>query len=361
MFYYLIHLIPSYSSTPLRLIDYSTFRAGAALFTAFFLCIAFGPLTLRLLRSAVAPERLTGIYKEEMIDKAKGKTPSMGGLLIVFAIVTASALWSKFTSPYPAIFIGTLLTFSAVGFVDDYCKVVKKDGIKWYTKLLAQTFFALIALWAFAETQPEIFRQFTVPFMKNALCIMPVWLAYVYGALVVVGASNAVNLTDGKDGLCVGCTIFCTIAYGIFAYVSGHAIFAEHLSINFVPGASEVAVLAAAMIGACIGFLWFNCHPAAMFMGDTGSLALGAVIGLISILVKQELLLLVVGGVFVMEIVSVMIQVPSRKLFNKKVFRCTPIHHHFELGGWKETQIVTRFWIIGGLLAMVGLATLKLR
>ncbi len=363
MLYYLIRLLPDYNLTPLRLIDYSTFRAGAALLTAFSLCILFGPLTLRLLRAAIAPERLEGIYDPSMIDKAKGRTPSMGGLLIVFAIIVSTLLWSNFTSPYPPIFLGALLTFSAIGFVDDYYKVVKKDrdGIRARTKFAAQTVLALISLWAFAQTQPEIFRQFTVPFMKNALFIMPVWLAYTYGALVVVGAANAVNLTDGKDGLCVGCTIFCTITYGIFAYVSGHAIFADHLDINFVPGASEVAVLAAAMIGACIGFLWFNCHPASMFMGDTGSLALGGVIGMISILVKQELLLIIVGGVFVMEIVSVMIQVPSRKFFNRKVFRCTPIHHHFELGGWKETQIVTRFWIIAGLLALVGLATLKLR
>ncbi len=363
MFYYLIHLIPNYSSTPLRLIDYATFRGGAALLTAFALCIILGPVTLRWLRMAVAPERLEGIYDASMIDPAKGKTPSMGGLLIVFAIMSATALWSNFTSPYPAIFIGTLLTFSAIGFVDDYYKVVKKDrdGIKVRTKLLSQIFFGMLALWAFSQIQPEIFRQFTVPFIKGSVWTMPVWFAYAYGLFVLVGASNAVNLTDGKDGLCVGCMIPCAIAYGIFAYVSGHAVFADYLSINFVPGASEVAVLAAAMIGACVGFLWFNCHPAAMFMGDTGSLALGSVIGLIAIIVKQELLLVIIGGVFVMEIISVMIQLPCRWLFNKKIFRCTPIHHHFELGGWKETQIVTRFWIIGGLLALIGLATLKLR
>ncbi len=363
MFYYLIHLFPGYENTPLRLIDYATFRAGAALLSAFMLCILFGPLTLHLLRQAIAPERLKGVIDDKFIDHSKGKTPSMGGILIVFSIVVSTAFWGNFTSALPSVFLGTLLTFSAIGFVDDYYKVVKKDrdGIRARTKFICQVFSAVVALWAFHTISPETFTQFTVPFMKGALFTMPLWMAYVYGAFVVVGASNAVNLTDGKDGLCVGCMIFCAAAYGIFAYVTGHSVFAEYLNINYIAGASEVAVLAASMIGACIGFLWFNCHPAAMFMGDTGSLALGGVIGLIAVLVKQELLLVIVGGVFVMEIVSVMLQVASFKLTGKRIFRCTPIHHHFEQGGWTETQIVTRFWIIGGLLALIGLATLKLR
>ena len=363
MFYYLIHLWSGYADTPLRLIDYSTFRSGAALLTAFLLCICFGPMTVRMLKNAIAPERLDGLVDEKFIDKQKGKTPSMGGLLIVFAIAVSTALWSNFSSPLPAVFLGTLLTYSAIGFIDDFYKVFRKDrdGIRGRTKLIFQFLSAGGALWAFSVISPDTFTQFTVPFMKGALFTMPVWLAYLYGSLVVVGASNAVNLTDGKDGLCVGCMIFCALAYGVFAYITGHKVFATYLDVNYIPGASEVVVLTASLIGACIGFLWFNCHPAAMFMGDTGSLALGGVIGLIAVLVKQELLLVIVGGVFVMEIVSVMLQVASFKLTGKRIFRCTPIHHHFEQGGWTETQIVTRFWIIAGLLAFIGLATLKIR
>ena len=363
MFYYLIHLWSGYENTPLRLIDYSTFRSGAALLTAFFLCIIFGPMTVRMLKNAIAPERLKGLVDDKFIDQQKGKTPSMGGLLIVFAIAVSTGLWSDFSNPLPAVFLGTLLTYSAVGFIDDFYKVFRKDrdGIRGRTKLLLQFLSAGGALWAFHQISPETFTQFTVPFMKGALFVMPVWLAYLYGALVVVGASNAVNLTDGKDGLCTGCMIFCALAYGVFAYVTGHRVFAEYLDVNYIAGASEVVVLTAALIGACIGFLWFNCHPAAMFMGDTGSLALGGVIGLIAVLVKQELLLVIVGGVFVMEIVSVILQVASFKLTGKRIFRCTPIHHHFEQGGWTETQIVTRFWIIAGLLAFIGMATLKIR
>lgn len=363
MFYYLIHLWSGYQNTPLRLIDYSTFRSGAALLTAFLLCIFFGPMTVRMLKNAIAPERLKGLVDDKFIDQQKGKTPSMGGLLIVFAIAVSTGLWSDFSNPLPAVFLGTLLTYCAIGFIDDFYKVFRKDrdGIRGRTKLLLQFLSAGGALWAFHQISPETFIQFTVPFMKGALFVMPVWLAYIYGALVVVGASNAVNLTDGKDGLCTGCMIFCALAYGVFAYVTGHRVFAEYLDVNYIAGASEVVVLAAALIGACIGFLWFNCHPAAMFMGDTGSLALGGVIGLIAVLVKQELLLIIVGGVFVMEIVSVMLQVASFKLTGKRIFRCTPIHHHFEQGGWTETQIVTRFWIIAGLLAFIGMATLKIR
>ncbi|MBO5694269.1 MAG: phospho-N-acetylmuramoyl-pentapeptide-transferase [Lentisphaeria bacterium] len=363
MFYYLIHLWSGYQNTPLRLIDYSTFRSGAALLTAFLLCIFFGPMTVRMLKNAIAPERLKGLVDEKFIDQQKSKTPSMGGLLIVFAIAVSTGLWSDFSNPLPAVFLGTLLTYSAIGFIDDFYKVFRKDrdGIRGRTKLILQFLSAGGALWAFHQISPETFTQFTVPFMKGALFVMPVWLAYLYGALVVVGASNAVNLTDGKDGLCTGCMIFCALAYGVFAYVTGHRVFAEYLDVNYIAGASEVVVLTAALIGACIGFLWFNCHPAAMFMGDTGSLALGGVIGLIAVLVKQELLLVIVGGVFVMEIVSVMLQVASFKLTGKRIFRCTPIHHHFEQGGWTETQIVTRFWILAGLLALIGMATLKIR
>lgn len=363
MFYFLTHLFEGYSTTAFRLIDYVTFRAAAAFMTAFLLCLFFGPMTVRMLKNAIAPERLAGLVDQKFIDAAKSRTPSMGGILIVFSIVIATALWSNFSSPLPPVFLGTLLTFSTIGFIDDYIKVVKKnrDGIRARTKFLLQLLFAAGALWAFSVISPDTFHQFTVPFMKGSLFAMPLWFAYAYGLLVVVGSSNAVNLTDGKDGLAVGCMIFSAAAYGIIAYMTGHSVFANYLNINYIPGAAEVTVLTAALIGACVGFLWYNCHPAAMFMGDTGSLALGGVIGLVAVLVKQELLLIVIGGVYVMEIGSVILQVASFKLTGKRIFRCTPIHHHFEQGGWAETQIVTRFWILSGILSLIGLATLKLR
>lgn len=363
MLYFLIHLLPSYQNTPLRLINYITFRAGGALLTAFLLCILLGPLTIRLLKRAVAPERLAGLVDPKFIDPAKSKTPSMGGLLVVFSIVISVLLWCNFANVLPAVFLGTLLTLAALGFADDFLKVVRKnrDGLARKWKILFQTLCALGAIVALYMVSPDTFRQFTAPFLKGPLFIMPVWMACCYGIVVVVSASNAVNLTDGKDGLAAGCLIFYAMTYGVFSYLTGHIRFAEYLDINYIPGAAETSVFATAIMGACIGFLWFNCHPAAMFMGDTGSLALGGVIGLIAILVKQELLLLIVGGVFVMEIGSAFLQILSVKLTGKRIFRCTPIHHHFEQKGWTETQIVTRFWIIAGLLSLIGLASLKIR
>ncbi len=367
MFYWLVTLIPNYKDTPLRLFEYVTFRAGAALLTALVLGILFGPLTVRLLKKfrTAAPTRLAGLMEEKLIDHKKDATPSMGGLLVVGAILLSTLLWSKLNNQLLLVFLGTLIAFSALGFWDDFMKVAyrKRDGIPGKVKLAGQFLISFIALF-FVTRSPELgatFNELCVPFFKTPVWIMPPVIAYLFSMLVVTGTSNAVNLTDGKDGLAVGCTIFCALAYGAFAYMASHRIFAEHLDIHYIAGASEIVVFAMAIVGACIGFLWYNCHPASMFMGDTGSLALGGVIGLIAVLVKQEILLLLVGGVFVMEIVSVMIQVTSFKLTGKRVFLCTPIHHHFEKLGWTETQIVVRFWILSGIFALLGMATLKLR
>jgi len=353
---------------PLRLFDYVTFRAGGALVTALLLCFLLGPLTVRLLKKlrTVAPTRLAGLVDEKFIDRNKDKTPSMGGILIISSILLSTILWANLTNKLVIIFLATLLSLSLLGFLDDFAKIAygKRDGIPGKLKLLFQILIALVAVYFF-DSLPEtgsIVRDLTVPFIKYPILIgMPVVLAYAFGALVVVGSSNAVNLTDGKDGLAVGCAIFCTLTYAAFAYLCGHRLFAEYLSIPFIPGSSEVGVFACAIAGACIGFLWHNCHPASMFMGDTGSLPLGGVIGLIAVLVKQEITLALVGFVFVMEAGSVILQVLSVKLRNKRIFLCSPIHHHFEQKGWTETQIVVRFWIIAGLCALLGLATLKLR
>ena len=362
----LITQIPDYDATPLRLIDYVTFRAGCALMTAVLLAILLGPLTIRLLKNATAPARLEGLVDEKFQNRQKDKTPSMGGILIVFSILVATLLWGNLENGLLLLFIGTLLAFAAIGFWDDAQKVFRKkrDGISAKTKFLAQCAVAGAAS-AILHYIPEAggtFQALCLPFITDPVWIMPFWFALIFSILVIVGSSNAVNLTDGKDGLAVGCTIFCVLTYGAFAYMSSHVVFAKHLGLRFIGGGgAEIVVLAAAIAGACIGFLWHNCHPAAMFMGDTGSLALGGTIGFIAVLVSQEILLIVVGGVFIMEITSVILQVASFKLTGKRIFRCTPIHHHFEQLGWTETQIVTRFWILAGLFALIGLATLKLR
>lgn len=367
MFYFLVvHCIPDYAQTPLRLFDYVTFRAGASLLTAFLIGILFGPMTVRKLKNAIAPARLEGLIKEEVIDHKKDKTPSMGGILVVASIIISILLWGNLTNALLLLFVCTLAAFSAIGFFDDYIKVVKhnRDGIPARLKFLLQVFVSITALTIYSHLSPDTYHNFCdlyVPFFKNPVWTMPYWFALLFSVIVLVGASNAVNLTDGKDGLAVGCTIWCMIAYGIFAYVSSNYVFASHLNLHFISQGGEIVVFSAAIIGACVGFLWYNCHPAAMFMGDTGSLALGGIIGFISVLVNQEFLLIIIGGVFLMEILSVMMQVASFRLTGKRIFRCTPIHHHFELGGWGETQIVTRFWILAGLFALIGLATLKLR
>lgn len=366
MLYYLADLDKLFG--PLRLFYYVTFRAGGALFTALFISIILGPLTVRLLKkfSTTAPSRLKGLVPDEHLDVKKDKTPSMGGLLIVLSIAISTILWANPTNKMILAFLFTLVSLAAVGFIDDYTKVtkLKRDGISGRLKLFLQISIAVIAVW-FLTTVPGSGigeGEVMLPFYKNPIFVqLPLWIILGFASLVVVGSSNAVNLTDGKDGLAVGCSIFCSLTYAIFAYMCGHKIFAGYLSIPFIPGASEVTVFAAAITGACIGFLWFNCHPASMFMGDTGSLSLGGSIGLIAVLVKQELVLILVGGVFVLEAVSVIIQVTSFKLFKKRVFLMTPIHHHFEKKGWTETQIVVRFWILSGIFALLGLATLKIR
>ncbi len=365
MLYYLT--IYSDHFGPFRLFHYVTFRAAGAAITAMLIAFIFGPMTVRMLKkmNATAPSRLKGLVPDEHINPAKDKVPSMGGILIIASMAISTLLWSLPLNPIVTVFLVTLLALGAVGFWDDYTKVLgNRDGIPAKMKLLMQIMIAISAA-AYLNALPEthdILRQVMVPFLKNPIIEdLPAMAAYGFAALVVVACSNAVNLTDGKDGLAVGCSISCMLVYGAFAYFCGHKMFAGYLNVPFIPGASEVVVLAAATVGACIGFLWYNCQPASMFMGDTGSLALGGTIGLIAVLVKQELTLIIVGGVFVAEALSVIIQVISFRLFKKRVFLCTPIHHHFERLGWTESQIVIRFWIISGILAMVGLATLKLR
>lgn len=354
---------------PLRLFEYVSFRSGGALLTAMLIGFLLGPTTVRFLKhlNTVAPSRHKGLIPDALLDAAKDKTPSMGGILIFAAIAISTAFWVVPTNPLLPAFLGTLLALAFLGFLDDYAKVAhrRRDGVSGRFKLFFQFAIAIGAV-AYLMMIPETGEaslQVLLPLLKQPALTgtIGVIAAFVIAVLTVVGSSNAVNLTDGKDGLAAGSIIFCALSYAAFAYVTGHAIFSKYLNVPFIPGASEVMVFATAIIGAAIGFLWYNCHPASMFMGDTGSLALGGSIGLIAVLVRQEAALVLVGGVFVMEALSVIIQVTSFKLTGKRVFLCAPIHHHFERKGWTETQIVVRFWILAGIFAMMGLATLKLR
>jgi phospho-N-acetylmuramoyl-pentapeptide-transferase len=356
--------------TFLRLFGYVTFRAGGAAFTAFLIAVLFGPFTVRTLKRLDA---MGMAHVPEHQGKGdKDRTPTMGGILILASIVISTLLWAPPTNPLVIVFLGLLLALGLVGFFDDYRKLMHKNtaGLAGRWKLVFQAAVGGTAVW-FLHAIPSAGDNVTklmLPFFKDPVIEnMAVWCAISFGALVVVASSNAVNLTDGMDGLAIGCTIICAGAYAVFAYCCGHAGFADYLHIPFVPGASEVVVIATAIAGAGLGFLWHNCLPAAMYMGDTGSLSIGGAIGLIAVLVKQELLLILVGGVFVVEAMSVVLQVGyfkfSRKLTGtpKRIFRCAPIHHHFEQTGWDESKVVVRFWIIAALLAAAGLATLKLR
>ncbi len=381
---------------PLRLFEYVTFRSGGALITSMLLVIFLGPWTIRRLKKFCVPKsaRLEGLVAEQFVDHSKDKTPTMGGLLIIFSIVFSTIFWGDLSNRMVLVFLLLLLPLTALGFYDDYIKVKYKrsvrDGVSGKVKLLIQVLVSFVALYMIYKMPDTMTTKFLVPFFKDPICLKPageaiqfwlppqllpyplftfpaswaflaIGLIFLANILLVTFFSNAVNLTDGKDGLAAGCTVFCVLSFAAVAYVHGHMVFAKYLSIPYIPELGEISVFASAMAGACIGFLWYNCKPAAVFMGDTGSLPLGGSIGLIAVLMGQQFLLIVIGFVFLMEGVSVMIQVASFKLTGKRVFLCTPIHHHFEQKGWSETQIVIRFWIIAGICALIGLATLKLR
>ncbi len=367
MLFYLSHLINIWG--PFRLFSYVTFRSGGAAATAFFLVILLGPLTIRVLKrvNTTAPSRHKGLIPDEFIDESKDKVPTMGGVLIIASIVVSTLLWANPTNQIMFVFLFLIISLCIVGFIDDYAKVVhrNRDGISGKLKLIAQFAIAIIAVGylALLPKTEVCLSQFMVPFVTDPVLtgFYGTLVTIPLGILVVIGSSNAVNLTDGKDGLAIGSVIFCALAYTGFAYITGNTIFAKHLNLHYIAGAGEIGIFSAAIIGAGIGFLWYNCQPASTFMGDTGSLALGGSIGLIAVLVRQELILLLIGGVFVMEAGSVIIQVCVYKLTGKRVFLCAPIHHHFERKGWTENQIVIRFWILAGLFALMGLASLKLR
>ncbi len=368
----MLYLLHYYSDifSPLNVFQYLTFRSVGAGITSFLLCLLFGNFVIRRLIGLKVGQPIRTkeeVHKLSELHGGKAGTPTMGGVLIIGAMLAATLLWVKPASSFVWLALFALLFLGGLGFIDDFLKVTRKksDGISGRIKLAAQILLAGIVTIFFVfnpdQQVAELAKSLYVPFYKQPLVASMGIFTFVFFAIVIVGASNAVNLTDGLDGLAAGCTAMVAFAYGILAYVAGNIKIAQYLQVPYSPWSAELAVLCMALVGAALGFLWFNCHPAKVFMGDTGSLAIGGVIGVISICCKQEVLLVLVGGVFVMEAMSVILQVGSFKLRGKRIFAMSPIHHHFELKGWKENTVIVRFWILGIMFALLGLATLKLR
>jgi phospho-N-acetylmuramoyl-pentapeptide-transferase len=342
---------------------YLTVRTAGSLITALVFVFMFGPWIidhLRLRQGKGQPIRADG-PKSHIISKAG--TPTMGGLMILFGIVVSTVLWANPRNPYVWIVLAVTLGFGLVGFYDDYLKVTRQthSGFAGKFRLIIEAAIALAACIAIASLgRPNFATSLAIPVFKDAVINLG-WFFPVFAAFVIVGAGNAVNLTDGLDGLAIGPVMIASASFVGISYLVGNAVFADYLQVHFVPGAGELAVVCGAVIGAGLGFLWFNAPPASIFMGDTGSLALGGLIGSVAVATKHEITLAIIGGLFVLEAVSVVVQVVSFKLTGKRVFKMAPIHHHFEQLGWTESQIVIRFWIIAIVLALAGLATLKLR
>jgi phospho-N-acetylmuramoyl-pentapeptide-transferase len=347
---------------------YVTFRAVAAAVTAFLLSLAFGKYVIRKLIRLKARQPIRSaeeVHRLAELHRTKEGVPTMGGVIIIGTVVISSILWARPDNRFVGLALFSMVYLGVLGFVDDYLKVTKKksDGVSGRLKLLFQIVLAGIVTAVFL-TNPLIevqARSLYLPFLKAPVIANMGWMTFIFFAFVIVGSSNAVNLTDGLDGLATGCTITVAFAYALLSYAAGNFRIAEYLQVPFYPYTGELTVVCAALVGAGLGFLWFNCHPARVIMGDTGALAIGGVVGVIAICCKQELLLTVVGGVFVLEAVSVILQVLSFRLTGKRIFAMSPIHHHFELSGWKENTVIVRFWILSVICALLGLATLKLR
>ncbi len=338
---------------------YITFRSIWALLTALIISILFGPMMIRWLKRLKCGQC---IREDGPAHQQKQGTPTMGGLMILFSVLASCLLWADLTNHYVLLTMFVFAGFGAVGFADDYIKVVKKRnlGLSSKAKFISQILVASAAIGVLIH-EPNYSTMLSVPFFKNLLPNLG-WFYLPFALMVLVGSSNAVNLTDGLDGLAIGPMVVAMACFAIFTYVSGHTGIAQYLSVPTLPGIGEVTVFCGAMVGAGLGFLWFNAYPAQVFMGDTGSLALGGALGFVAVLAKQELLLVIVGGVFVFETLSVIIQVGYfRMTGGKRIFRMAPLHHHFELKGIPESKIIIRFWILSILLALMALSTLKLR
>ena len=368
---------------PLRLFQFISVRSIGAGVTALILGYFLGPLIIRNLRLVGAKQAFR--EKDEVgelanLHQGKQKTPTMGGLLIFISVVVSCLLWAE-PNVYVITGLVTYLLLTVVGFLDDYLKVVKKNskGLAGRFKLIGQFLTTAIALFlllgpfsqnlsGFSEQalgSAEKMREIWIPFVSYAdnasIPTLSLGVLFLFFLVTLCGSSNAINLTDGLDGLAIGCTVTVALTYGIMAYAAGNYLIADYLKVSWVPGSGELTIVCSALLGGSLAFLWYNAHPAEVFMGDTGSLAIGGLVGIIALMIHQPLTLIIVGGIFVMEAGSVILQVASFKTRGKRIFRMSPIHHHFELMGWKETKVVIRFWILSLLFALIGLATLKLR
>jgi phospho-N-acetylmuramoyl-pentapeptide-transferase len=377
MLYYLFYFVLRPHFSPLNVFRYITVRTAVASLTALVLSLVFGPWMIERLRALQVKQYI----REEGPKRhhAKAGTPTMGGILIVGAIVIPTLLWADLRNPYVLLAVGATLAFGTIGFVDDYNKVVRKHnrGLTAAGKFALQVLTCVLvgAVLIGLEAKGAYSTQLSVPFLKRLhpdlvidwlLSHHFIWpMAYIpfvlFLVLVIAGLSNGVNLTDGLDGLAIGCVLVSSAALTVITYLSSHARFAEYLEIQKIPDAAELTIFCGSLAGASLGFLWYNAHPAEMFMGDVGSLALGGAIGTVAVILKQEILMLSIGGIFILELLSVIIQVGSFKLTGKRVFRMAPLHHHFELMGWSESKIIVRFWIMALVFALFALTTLKLR
>lgn len=346
----------------LNLFRYITFRTGGAIMTALLISFVFGPTIINWLKSQ---QGNASNIREDVPEThfKKAGTPTMGGFLILLSISVSTLLWADLSNDYVWVVLFVTIGFGAVGFADDYLKLSRKNskGLKGRAKLACQLVIAVgAAIWVTDVTPEPLSGALVLPFFKNLLIDLH-WFFVPFAAFVMIGTSNAVNLTDGLDGLAIVPVMIAASCFGIIAYLVGSTVYSSYLQINYVPGSGELAVFAGAMVGASLGFLWFNAPPAMVFMGDTGSLAMGGALGATSVVTKHELVLAIIGGLFVLETVSVIVQVASFKLTGRRVFAMAPLHHHFEKKGWAESTIVIRFWIIAMILALIGLSTLKLR
>lgn len=361
MFYFLSELRFLYSE--FNIFKYITFRAAMAAVTTFFLCVVLGPLFINFLKSLQIKERAKrdDCPDLEKFHHAKEGVPTMGGVFIIGSILVSMFLWGNLSNMYVVLTMLTCIFLAVLGGVDDYVKLARKGkhrGLRARTKFLWEVLWGCV-VGAVLYTIPGANTQLDVPFIKTVIDIGVFYIFFI--ALVIVGTTNAVNLTDGMDGLAIGCVMIVSATLSVLCYISGHLNFSSYLLIPYLPGTGELAVFCFAILGASLGFLWFNSHPASVFMGDVGSLPLGGSLGVIAVFIKKELLLVILGGVFVVEALSVILQVTSFKIRRKRIFKMSPFHHHLQLSGWPESKITIRFWIIGIILALLALTTLKIR
>jgi phospho-N-acetylmuramoyl-pentapeptide-transferase len=346
--------------TPFNVFTYLTFRGAFAAITTLLICFLFGEKIIKYLHKLKIDQSIREDGPASHLVK-KG-TPTMGGIIIIFSVMVSMMLWGDLQNITVWIVMGAFLAFGAIGFIDDFLKVTRHNsaGLPAWIKLILQFAVAVTVVLVMYFTGDDNTTALYIPFFKNPVVDMG-WVWIPFAILLIVGESNAVNFSDGLDGLLAGLLIVVFLTLAVITYITGRIDFSEYLGIPYVPQAGELTVFCLAAAGACVGFLWFNSHPAEVFMGDVGSLSLGGVVAVISLIIKKEILILIIGGVFVLEIASVIIQVVSYKLRKKRVFKMAPLHHHYELSGWPETKTVTRFWILGGLFAIIALSTLKIQ